>query len=280
MVKHLILALYLLSFSSSADYNYFFFKKSQIKVPEASFQRYIQPQLKSLVVEFFLILKKTHPFHGELLELRKHLRKQKKEWEEVRRICKIKEEPEKCEKSYKNFYTLTKDLDIILLKTQMNFPEFSKLEFPTQKDNLLGVISIIKKITNENYKMIHFLEEHFITSRTVYENFYHADKQFSSIIHKNELELNLTYSALLPSDYRQDFEDTFTGFILPVEEFIIDGDNFNYLVDNLEELNIVWNTFHMRIEKGNLSIAKQHISLVKIMHNRWNSVLKMLLRGP
>lgn len=280
MVRYFILALSLMSISSSANYNYFFFKKSQIKVPEASFERYIQPQLRSITIEFFLILKKIHPFHGDLLEIRKFLRKQKKDLNDLKNICKNKEEPEKCSKAYKNFYQLAKELDIFLLKTQANFPEFSKLEFPTQKDNLLSTISIVQDISNENYKMIHFLEEHFITSKTIYENFYHADKEFSSIIHKNELKLNFTYSSLLPSDYRQDFEDCFTGFILPVEENIIDNKNMSYLIDNLEQLNIIWNTFHMRIEKGNLSIPKQHIALVKIMHNRWNSVLKMLLRGP
>ena len=51
-----------------------------------------------------------------------------------------------------------------------------------------------------------------------------------------------------------------------------------YLMKRLEELNIAWNTFHMKTTKGPYQIDPKIQSSIKIMHNRWNLVLKVILK--
>jgi hypothetical protein len=67
-------------------------------------------------------------------------------------------------------------------------------------------------------------------------------------------------------------------FFKKVDEKLLFEKDQEFLIKRLEELNLAWNTFHMKMTKENNDLSSQNIKLIKIMHNRWNSVLKIVLR--
>ena len=75
-----------------------------------------------------------------------------------------------------------------------------------------------------------------------------------------------------------EFYFLFANFIKNLEKQIIREKNKNYFLDRLGELNIAWNSFHMKMVKGHYKLPKKQAQIIIVMHNRWNSLLKLLLK--
>ncbi len=84
-------------------------------------------------------------------------------------------------------------------------------------------------------------------------------------------------TQLLETKLRRDFHAVWMHFFKEVDQKVLYEKDKNYMVRRLEELNLAWNTFHMKMTKGNHNLPKSIVSLIKIMHNRWNSCLKIIL---
>jgi hypothetical protein len=67
------------------------------------------------------------------------------------------------------------------------------------------------------------------------------------------------------------------GFIKPVEEFIINKNEMSYFKENITRFNVNWNILNVKLTKRNIPISKQIKTLLNIMHNRWNNILKVSL---
>ena len=77
--------------------------------------------------------------------------------------------------------------------------------------------------------------------------------------------------------FRNDLNGYWSNFALPVYKFIIVKDQKKYFTDNLNEFNIRWNSLNVRLSKRNKKVSKQVKTLINIMHNRWNRILKVTL---
>lgn len=280
MVKSILATfILLLSLCSQGNYSYFFFDKKKVSVSEASFNRYIRSQARSIVIEFYHTLRKLDPYHKVLLGLRQDIRSQQQLWKEIRVSCQTSDKEKECEEKFHRFFKRARALDIEILKAIESAPSLEKIKSAPKRDSIIKTISYLKAISNENYKMIHYLEESLITKKTIYENYFHADIHFDRAFHRMLIKLNFTYGALLDKEYKAQFESCWSNFIKPLEERVVDDRSFTYLLDNLEQLNIAWNNFHMKVDKGIIGVPKHQATTLKIMHNRWNSILKMILRN-
>jgi len=88
----------------------------------------------------------------------------------------------------------------------------------------------------------------------------------------------LILPALISTEFKVVFDQVWYGFIKPIDRHILQESNIKYLLKHLGDLNLSWNAFHMRVAKSELRMKKSELQTVQIMHNRWNSILKVILR--
>ena len=90
------------------------------------------------------------------------------------------------------------------------------------------------------------------------------------------VELEMTF--FLAPKIRYEFDFVFSNFIKKLESNIVINNNKYYIVKNHRNLDINWNSFHRNLIKKNKSAKLKGISTaLKVMHHRWNGILKILL---
>ena len=88
--------------------------------------------------------------------------------------------------------------------------------------------------------------------------------------------INFVFIDLIPETLQDTFEALLVHFIAPLEERMINKYSPDWFILELGKLNLTWNTYHMNLEKGSKEFPEQYIKIVKLMHNRWNSILKLI----
>ncbi len=257
------------------DYPYFHFDESKVHLSKESFTRYVRPQIKNMVKEFYHLLKKGHPLHGDIILIRTKIAELSRDWQEWEMSCtNMKDE---CNEMLINFYKKARALDLILLNIQNSQLNFISDDNTNQFDNILYLMQKIDHLSNLNYEILHKLEELLITIEINY--FYHSNVavDFGPIYHKMLLNSEMILTSLLEKRFAVEFDTLWVNFMKQLESHIVQKQDSKYLLKNLGALNMSWNSFHMRIVKSNLSYPANKISIISIMHNRWNSVLKMIM---
>lgn len=257
--------------------NYYPYESKAAKLSEASFKRYVVPQLKSISKEFYHIIVKLHPAHDSLIKLNaqgKSLVKSLNAFEVSCPTMKVG-----CDDKLKTIYKMSRNIDKTILTIQKYKVTFDGIS--RKNDNglyYMKLIGLLDKIGNNNYKLMHYLEEYRLTANTNYSSFFSKKHVITRLIHDILVNTKMAMTGFLNENIQSDFEAVWFHFITPLEESVIDDNNKNFLVSQLENLNISWNTFHMKMTKGNFKLDKSITSIIKIMHNRWNSILKIILR--
>jgi hypothetical protein len=77
--------------------------------------------------------------------------------------------------------------------------------------------------------------------------------------------------------FQEDFTTYWSSFVKPIERNVIIRNSKQYFLSNINDLNIRWNALNVRLTKRDFLIPKQAKTLLKIMHNRWNNILKVSL---
>ena len=274
--KKLICIIYLsLLFSTTQSwaYPYYYFNKKSNNFTEREFRRYIAPQVKSIVQEYYFILKKMDPLQGSSIHFRNKIHQIKSKWDKGRKNCQISKK------------ILCKD---VLTRLHQDLRHSDKKTFALMKKKMVN--SKIKveakfrlneelgKILNLNYKILHLIEENLIL---------HSQNQGILPQKKMDkidylLQRMLTHSGntltlFLESKLKRNFEFLWVNFIQNLESKIIYEKNAPYLLTRLGDLNIAWNSFHMKISKGKYKLSKSSRKILKNMHSRWNSILKIIL---
>ena len=113
----------------------------------------------------------------------------------------------------------------------------------------------VGKILNLNYQTLHILEENLI----IYSQTYVPQKKWDKIDH--HLQKILFHSGniltlFLDTKLKRNFEFLRINFIQNLEKKIIFGKDRDYILTRLGDLNIAWNSFHMRISKGDYKLGK------------------------
>lgn len=275
-MKSLIL-LFTISFLPSNTYGYSFFKihPNDIKLSPESFRRYAKPQLRSIVNEYFHILRKISPKTEPIISLRNDIISLSKITRDYIDNCsRFQENPEiDCPKKIQNISNSLKKYERNLYQRFENFSlKNSSIEDQLAYQNLLR--GLIRLLAGSD----HHFEEFRILSNTDFEKYASNMNEVNALIEKSLSKINLNINILIPTKLKDEFENIWTSFILPIEQKVILGNNRKFLITHLERLNIDWNSFNKNMTKGNYNIALKKIKVTKIMHNRWNAVLKVILR--
>jgi len=259
------------SFTSFAQVktSYYPYLKNPIVLSDHSFKVYIMPQLRAITQEYFHILRKLSPVHSETINLYKKVLSLAQKMEKINPIC--QESNDKCERVLKEAYRITRSIDQEVSELQS---KYIKVESSPE----LGFVSSLDKMSLQIYALLHKIEVHLLTLKTNFTSYYFGKSEFQPMVHQILLDSEIMLSQMLEGSLRNVFYSVWNGFFNEIIQHLINKKDKIFLLKRLEELNLTWNTFHMKMTKGNYNIPTTLIKLIKVMHNRWNSILKVILR--
>jgi len=268
--------LYLLiiySFSSKANYPFLNFSKGNIKLSQYHFQRYIKPQVKQIVNEFLLLLKKQHPINHHLITLNNNTSLILKQWNLLIPKCQNLYNNEGCKDQLKLIYTKLKDIEnhIFKLYTSQFITKRN-----TQTDNYLLFLTNLTTLSNSFYFINQQIEIEIISSDHSSLSI-KDESNISSELSKVKKITNQLITIFVKENMNKHFSELWNEFIYVLNQNALKANNQNYLINRLGELNSSWNVFHMNLLKSNISTSRYMTNSILIIHNRWNNILKIIL---
>ena len=258
------------------SYPYYFFDIEKVNTSNATFRRYIIPQLKSIIVEFYHIYKKISPSSIPIISLKHDIEKLKSNWIDFQINC--QKVNIKCEKKLNNLYSTALKTDKKILKFQ-DINTSKNLLKNEKIDSWLTFISIFDNLSNISSNHTHRIEHLLLTTSDTYDLSWIAFSKYPDFLNHMILDIDLALTEILSIELRIPFEPLYQSFIKDIEEFILKDSNQKFLIERLGQLNLAWNSFHMKLSRGTLKVNPRIKQTINIMHNRWNSILKIYLKN-
>ena len=271
-MKYFILFLVLISISfNSYSYSFFSIPIGGLKLSSESFRRYARPQLQNIVNEYFLVLRKVSPETSKIIKLRKASLNISTQTKTIVKKC--NEFNEEC---VNIFLKLKKS------STQFEREIYMELEkahiSSIQIDDQIEFIRLLKDLATIQASVSHELEQFQILLGTDLEKYSKSIFDLQWKIDQSLFLLNIKINTLVPAYLRAEFENVWISFILPIEKNVLGKNDKKFLLSHLERFNIDWNSFHKNVTKGNYNLPRSKVKVTDIMHNRWNQILKIILR--
>jgi hypothetical protein len=255
--------------------SYYLYEQKPLKLNDATFNRYVIPQIRAMGQEYYHLLRKLHPINNSIIQIKVKIIDMNINYQ--RFLVECRKDTIDCLDIVDKMYKQARELDSLLLKLKSR-----QLIFKNKKTEevapLLKLIYSIDEISGHVYRLIHKLEQLQITLNTNYFEFHDSSYDMNDIFHNMDLASETILTSLLDKGIQNDFNFARITFFKSIERYVIQKRNKKYLLSQLEQLNLSWNTFHMKMTKGNHQPTREVKNLIKIMHNRWNSVLKIILR--
>ena len=270
----LILVILLIPLQVNA-YSYYYFNRKQTKINPASFKRYVIPQTRSIIKEYYSVLTKIDPFEEHLIDIRKKVASLVSLWKENKNKCVNIDEF--CLGKISQIYKEAKKLDRLIVDIESNKIKFDKDQFK-DIDAYLSLTSKMNEISHINFLLVHYIEEMLMVATSSYSKYLTSPKTFEKYLHKMDLTSQLMINSKLDPELREEFDTLYKQYIKMLDFHILTNKDSKALVLHLEDLNMAWNNFHMKTVKGKLNLNKNTTKVINIMHNRWNSILKIILR--
>jgi hypothetical protein len=254
------------------SFEVFAYTKAKVSVSDYTFRRYILYQTKSIVQDYKSVqshyLNKAEEFMG----WRTFVFKSQKESRTVLKNC-PKLITVECRKNILKMLKHLKELERDILSKYQQVQNISESE-----RHIHLQIRNYNKLNQSVLKSITKLE--MISNSTKYE-LKTLDGEGHSIIQVvDEVYFNLNefLNSLIPSNYFSQFKNVFAHFINPLENQVYLNHNKDYLKYHLEDLNINWHAFNMYFTKIDKSTPKSIEVLLKTMNNRWNNILRLIIK--
>jgi len=259
-----ILFVLIFSFSATA------YSPKDLDVTSYEYNRYVKPQLKSIIQDYKTLIFILNPELKVLKESFSLKKKLSKLEYSLKDKCFITKE-NKCLKKIEEVSILLRKLK----KSCYNKIDFSKVKNLTIDEKLKAqnkLTSFYQEITKTEIEIDTFLMEvkllapKFINSKEI-------KHQMSNIV--TFFDLFILQSS--DNRFQDDLTTYWSSFVKPIERNVLIRNNKQYFLSNINDLNIRWNALNIRLTKRNLLIPKQAKTLLNIMHNRWNNILKVTL---
>lgn len=277
LAQTLIALLYLLGAPTArADYPYFFFKPGQIDISKDQYRRYIRPQLVNIVNEYYSLLKKLEPKTSDAIELKEKVLSLSKLWQSYTRTrCPGESD---CKEKRENVAQAARNIDKLILRIQSKSISAEGPGNEAHLDSEINLTRSIDQISLQIYRLNHLIEENQLFEETPFAHFNHSKRDIGETVTMLKISTEILVTQKLSPIFKKDFDKLWNGYIVVLEQEILDADGPEVLLRHMGSLNLSWNTFHMKMTKGNDYFPKTLISHINIMHNRWNSFLKIALR--
>ncbi len=202
----------------------------------------------------------------------------KRTWKVGKAQC---ESPELCEKLLSSLRKNALDLEKKISLFQKNKLTGKEVKSRHIISRLLSVSEYIDSLSLKNYRLIHKLENRIIDGidkdAVRHEKF---DKiSITNLLKEMAFHAEYIMLGLVNEKFNSLFQELWSSFMNPIEDYILTKGNQDYLEKNLGDLNLGWSSFHMHMERGNLNVPNNILMTITIMRQRWNSILKMYLKN-
>lgn len=245
------------------------------RIDASSFRRYVIPQLRSMANEYYLLIKKVEPLSSDMIEVKKTYEKLSIKWDEWKSKCLTG--GENCAKMLRATYNefVGVEENVGALRGSLSHLDITR---PATVDTVLTMYTSISELAVIDTRLIHAIEEMLITLDTPYWSPGPLARDIDQALHRATLITGMAFTKLLPKEISSDFEFVWQSFINPIEKRVLRTDDDAFLMTRLEAYNNNWNAFHMKIAKSNKDVDRGVIQIVETMHNRWNNVLKVIMK--
>lgn len=247
------------------------YSHKDIKLSDYEFKRYVRPQLISIKNDYHTLLSILNP---ELKNIKKSFSHYQALIESVNKIKQYLKQD--------NIASVKKELKTTLeeindlLKFTIKSPELLEKKF-FSAENLLSSQNRFFELRSEliDFKL---LVENIIAFQSADISPPISLYEIPLIANKLYIKFNLYLINSTDNRFQKDFTSFWTEFIKPVTTEVIPYHNQRLFIARLNQFNIRLNMLHMILTKRNKVITKQTKTLLTIIQNRWNSILKVTLR--
>lgn len=245
------------------------------RIEANGFRRYVVPQLRSMANEYYLLIKKIEPLSSDMIEVKKAYERLAIKWDEWKNKCLNSgaDCANNLRKVYKDFAKA--EDNIVGLRSSLINLDMTQ---PATVDTIMAMQTDIRELVVIDTRIVHAFEEMLITIDTPYWSPGTLASIIDQSLHRAAIITGMAFTKLLPKEIVTDFEFVWQAFINPVEKRVLRTDDDAFLMNRLEIFNNNWNAFHMKIAKSNKDVDRGVIQIVDTMHNRWNNVLKVIMK--
>lgn len=260
----IILTLILLVFLQEQAFSY---SRKQVKLTKGEFSKIVKPQLSNIFQDYQTLLTIMSPplikIKPVLNEVHSILKKQNN----FINSCGL---PENINCS-KNLLYIQSKIESVL--TTLKIPTKNKSTSYTSLNTFREYGLLREKLLNYYLEIFNF---HYLYQSDIYsqKKIYELNKNFLELYY----DINYFFINQVTTKYQHVLNAYWNGFIRPVSSLIILSSDKEVFIKRLNHLNINWNVFHAYITKRNTKVPKKIKSILNIMHNRWNYILKATLR--
>lgn len=267
MKKILFILLFIVSTNVGAFYPQNKAQTNLLSTNTANYERYIRPLMRGMLSEFYIIIKKINPFLGTFIELKDRGYHLKKTWEEISRECtKI---TAKCQNKIPEIKDSLIKLNSLIDTIQVSLTSELKLAL-TNPDDTLFINKTLVDISNNSRLALNQLE--------INDPSFQVDT-LSPAIFEIGVYTELLLTKSLKRNIQNDFDFIWNHFFKSLEQDIIPTKDEKVFFLQLEDLNISWNRFHMKLLKDQNpdKLPKGLDNIITTMHTRWTTILKLII---
>ncbi len=259
----------------------FGFVTQDLSVNRLQYLRYIRPQMRSIVSDFYSVLKLLYPQTAEVISLKQYMHKIETSVADFQDECLEGGQEKECENKIQQISTqivrISQFVDKERLRTQssnflLNCPE-------DNQENCLNYIWQLENFSFFSLKLKYNLQSLMLTRRTDFAQ----DKIHLQEMQNNLNRLGIYWGIMLCSSvaekHRIVFEDMLSTLIDPLRQISSQPQGHQVLAAKLHDLNISFNMTNKLLMKGTLKADPIAKKLLNTIHFRWNSVLKIVLRN-
>ncbi len=238
-----------------------FYHSENLKLSNRSFNLYIKNHLRSIISVYYNAIRKINPTFSKYYIIRK-------------KISQLYNKCNKIKNSSNDIYKELKNLHSIFNSTlYSHVNNIFKLKNETYIDISIEIIRKVNDLSMLNNSFININSFNLIFSNKKYCT---EHPELEDHIYKLKTKVDLLIVEYLPKEIRNYFDSVLFNFIRPVELYILEDNNKEFLISRLKELNNNWNVFHQNISNDQRILPSEVVSSVKSAHNRWNSILKII----
>lgn len=241
-----------------------------INISEGEFNRYIHPQLRSMQADFLTLIRELDENNSQVITLHKQLKTISHFLVENSSVCRDFQSPE-CLDTMKLTMQLLRDIQKqvsdLEFKLMNVFDDLTFLKFLKQ---LNSVNALIEKAIND----FHF---DFITHNTEIHYKKNNESLFQNYAIEFRIQSNLVLITNIRSEIQQNVHSTMVHFFGPIEDYVVQKRDREYLARYLHKLNFMWNSFNNLVTKSNDRFSKQVQSISRKIHQRWTTIMKVII---
>lgn len=243
------------------------------EIPSHTYYRYVRPQANSIVTDFYATLRKFSKKSEEVVQIKRDFFRLHTEWRDWLYNCDTLDK--RCISTLHGhndrFANFSSHITSLASKAELTSTTHHLL------DNQIEYRRTLTKLTNYLVKHLHLLEILSIHLQPEGSPKKEIVEQISQSLKSQSIHINFAIFFFIDRRFRNDFQYVWNYFIFRIEENIVVKKQKDYLSKMVNSLNRNWHFFHAKMVKSNVNPPKNILKSLATIHQRWNSILKMIL---